>query len=69
MSVEDSLGTKVQDLVDRAEIVDCLNRWSVKNADARSSSLFARQERADHLDQPEHRHRIEKVQSNELLGT
>ncbi len=41
MGVEDSLRTKVQDLVDRAEIVDCLNRWSVKNADARcrASSL------------------------------
>lgn len=28
MSVEDSLGTKVQALVDRAEIVDCLNRYA-----------------------------------------
>ena len=28
MGVEDSLRTKVQDLVDRAEIVDCLNRYA-----------------------------------------
>ncbi len=28
MSVVDSLGTKVQDIVDRAEIVDCLNRYA-----------------------------------------